>query len=284
MVQPASVTVTAGQPATFSVLASGTAPISYQWRKNTANISGATAASYTTPATTTADSGSKFDVVVMNNSGSITSSQATLTVNCRARRACDYHLSLRIKPSFAGQTATFSVVAVALRRFLINGARTPPTSAARLLPVTPRRRPPPPTTGRSSTWWSATLRQHHERASDAHCELRARRLQRSPRSPPIKPSMLDRPLHLASSPAAPRRFLTNGAKTPRTLTVRLVRATPRRRPPPPTTGRSSTCGQQHCGQHHERASDAHGECRARRSNDLHAARQSNRQCWTDRYI
>ncbi len=110
MVQPASVTVTAGQPATFSVLASGTAPISYQWRKNTANISGATAASYTTPATTTADSGSKFDVVVMNNSGSITSSQATLTVN-----AAPAAPAITTQPAnqtvIAGQTATFSVVA-----------------------------------------------------------------------------------------------------------------------------------------------------------------------------
>ena len=110
MVQPASVTVTAGQPATFSVLASGTAPISYQWRKNTANISGATAASYTTPATTTADSGSKFDVVVMNNSGSITSSQATLTVNA-ATNAPAITTQPVNQSVTAGQTATFSVVA-----------------------------------------------------------------------------------------------------------------------------------------------------------------------------
>ncbi len=110
MVQPASVTVTAGQLATFSVLASGTAPISYQWRKNTANISGATAASYTTPATTTADSGSKFDVVVMNNSGSITSSQATLTVN--AAPAAPAITTQPVNQSVtAGQTATFSAVA-----------------------------------------------------------------------------------------------------------------------------------------------------------------------------
>ncbi len=110
MVQPASVTVTAGQPATFSVLASGTAPISYQWRKNTANISCATAASYTTPATTTADSGSKFDVVVMNNSGSITSSQATLTVN--AATTAPAITTQPVNQSVtAGQTATFSVVA-----------------------------------------------------------------------------------------------------------------------------------------------------------------------------
>src|SRR5882762_3404018 len=54
---PASQTVTAGQTATFAVVATGTAPLSYQWQKNGANIAGAIAASYTTPATTTTDSG-----------------------------------------------------------------------------------------------------------------------------------------------------------------------------------------------------------------------------------
>jgi len=109
MVQPTSVTVTAGQSATFSVSASGTAPISYQWRRNTANINGATAASYTIPATTTADSGSKFDVVVKNSAGSITSSQATLTVNA-ATVAPTITTQPLNQSVTAGQTATFSVV------------------------------------------------------------------------------------------------------------------------------------------------------------------------------
>src|SRR5437899_11614807 len=52
--QPVNQTVTAGQTATFSVTAAGTAPLAYQWQKNGADISGATAASYTTPVTTTA--------------------------------------------------------------------------------------------------------------------------------------------------------------------------------------------------------------------------------------
>jgi hypothetical protein len=77
----ASSTVVAGQTATFSVTATGTAPLSYQWRKNGANISGATSASYTTPATATVDSGAQFTVVVTNSVGNITSSTATLTVN-----------------------------------------------------------------------------------------------------------------------------------------------------------------------------------------------------------
>src|SRR5580704_8535979 len=78
--QPASQTVTAGQAATFSVMASGTAPLSYQWLKNSANIGGATASTYTTPATIAGDNGAKFDVVVSNSAGSITSVMAVLTV------------------------------------------------------------------------------------------------------------------------------------------------------------------------------------------------------------
>jgi len=79
--QPVNQTVTAGQTATFTVVAAGTAPLSYQWQKNSVNIAGATSASYTTPVTTTSDSGSGFTVVVSNTAGTVTSTAATLTVN-----------------------------------------------------------------------------------------------------------------------------------------------------------------------------------------------------------
>ena len=82
--QPASQTVTAGQTATFSVVAAGTPPLSYQWQKNGGGISGATSSTYTTPVTTTADSGEMFSVVVSNTAGSVTSNAATLTVNASA--------------------------------------------------------------------------------------------------------------------------------------------------------------------------------------------------------
>jgi hypothetical protein len=81
MTQPANQTVTLGQTATFTVTASGTAPLMYQWQKNGANVSGATSSSYTTPATAATDSGAKFDVVVSNSAGSATSNSAILTVN-----------------------------------------------------------------------------------------------------------------------------------------------------------------------------------------------------------
>ena len=79
--QPVSQTVTAGQTATFTVAATGTATLTYQWKKNGTAISGATSASYTTPATTTSDNGAQFTVTVTNGAGSVTSNAATLTVN-----------------------------------------------------------------------------------------------------------------------------------------------------------------------------------------------------------
>src|SRR6267378_2988006 len=82
--QPASQTVTGGQTATFGVAATGTAPLSYQWRKNGTAIAGATSASYTTPATTSSDNGAQFTVAVSNTVGSVTSSAATLTVSTSA--------------------------------------------------------------------------------------------------------------------------------------------------------------------------------------------------------
>ena len=70
--QPASQTITAGQTATFSVTASGTAPLAYQWQKNGTAIGGATSSSYTTPAETTSDNGAQFTVVVSNSAGTAT--------------------------------------------------------------------------------------------------------------------------------------------------------------------------------------------------------------------
>jgi hypothetical protein len=79
--QPASQTVTPGQAAIFSVTATGTPPLTYQWQKNGSNITGGTSSSYTTPPTTTADSGEQFRVIVSNTLGNVTSNAATLTVN-----------------------------------------------------------------------------------------------------------------------------------------------------------------------------------------------------------
>ena len=108
--QPVNQAVTAGETATFAVVAGGTAPLSYQWQKGGVNIAGATSASYTTAVTTTANSGTTFDVVVSNTAGTVTSGMATLTVN-----AAVVGPTITTQPVnqavTAGETATFAVVA-----------------------------------------------------------------------------------------------------------------------------------------------------------------------------
>jgi hypothetical protein len=79
--QPYGVTVSVGQTATFTVTGEGSSPLTYQWQRNGVNISGATAATYTTPATATVDSGAVFTVLVSNSVGSVTSIAAVLTVD-----------------------------------------------------------------------------------------------------------------------------------------------------------------------------------------------------------
>ena len=108
--QPSNQTIFAGQTATFSVVANGTSPLSYQWSQNGTPIGGATSSSYTTPAETTSNSGATFSVVVSNSVGSATSNNATLTVNPDpvAPTITSQPASQTIN---AGQTATFSVTA-----------------------------------------------------------------------------------------------------------------------------------------------------------------------------
>ena len=85
--QPTSQTVTEGGTATFTVVTSGTEPLSYQWQQSTdsgqswTNIDGATDATYTTEATTTSMNGYQYRCVVSNSAGSITSDAVSLTVN-----------------------------------------------------------------------------------------------------------------------------------------------------------------------------------------------------------
>ncbi len=82
--QPADKTVILGRAAKFSVRATGTKPVCYQWNKNGTNILGATKPTYTTPATTLSDNGALFAVIVSDRAGSVTSNNATLTVKERS--------------------------------------------------------------------------------------------------------------------------------------------------------------------------------------------------------
>ena len=112
--QPANRTVKLGQTAKFSVSATGGAPLSYQWRKNGEDIIGATGASYTTPATTAADNGALFSVMVSNGGGSVTSNNATLTV--------------KLPPSITTQPADTTVTAGRTARFTVTATGAAPLS------------------------------------------------------------------------------------------------------------------------------------------------------------
>jgi hypothetical protein len=106
--QPASQTIDSGQTAILSVVASGTAPISFQWYQGTSGntstpITGATNSSYTTPALTATTS---YWVQVSNVVGSLNS--ITATINVQSLTIITQPASLTINP---GQTATLAVVA-----------------------------------------------------------------------------------------------------------------------------------------------------------------------------
>ncbi|MEI6395295.1 MAG: chitobiase/beta-hexosaminidase C-terminal domain-containing protein, partial [Verrucomicrobiota bacterium] len=78
--QPQSVTTNTGAAVTFSVMASGSTPLSYFWRRNSTPIAGAAGTSYTINNVQLADSGAQFSCLVSNGNGTIISSNAVLTV------------------------------------------------------------------------------------------------------------------------------------------------------------------------------------------------------------
>jgi hypothetical protein len=84
---PANQTVAEGQPAQFSVAASGPAPLAYQWQRNGADIPGANSQSYTTPPASPADDGARFRCVVSNAFGGVPSGEALLTVTASTATA-----------------------------------------------------------------------------------------------------------------------------------------------------------------------------------------------------
>lgn len=83
--QPQNASVKVGETATFSVTATGTAPLSYQWMidrdgKGFVTIGGATASSYTTSVVDKNCNGFQYKCVVTNAKGSAESNVAVLTV------------------------------------------------------------------------------------------------------------------------------------------------------------------------------------------------------------
>lgn len=77
---PVSQTVNYGSAATFTVTATGIPDPAYQWIKDGTSVTGATSATLTIPSATATNAGT-YSVVVTTSAGSVTSSNATLTVN-----------------------------------------------------------------------------------------------------------------------------------------------------------------------------------------------------------
>lgn len=112
--QPRSQSVPLGQAATFTVTATGTAPLTYLWSKDGAPIAGATGDSYTTPDVAAGDSGAQIAVTVTNSVNSVASSAATLTVGPRSPKAGDLRFqevgsSSEAEQSLEGATSGFQV-------------------------------------------------------------------------------------------------------------------------------------------------------------------------------
>ncbi|MDR3456038.1 MAG: immunoglobulin domain-containing protein [Verrucomicrobiae bacterium] len=82
--QPTNLTVVAGSTATFSVTATGTAPLAYQWSLNNTNLPGATNATLLVPNVQLSQNGSFYSVLVSNPANFVVSSNAFLTVSSPA--------------------------------------------------------------------------------------------------------------------------------------------------------------------------------------------------------
>jgi hypothetical protein len=130
MMQPADQTVSIGESATFSVTATGSAPLQYQWQKGGTAIAGATGSNYTTAATSSGDNGSSFTVVVSNADGSMTSSAAMLTVTAAAATAGTDVVTYKYDLMRTGQNLTESALTLSnvtsatfgkLRNLMVDG-------------------------------------------------------------------------------------------------------------------------------------------------------------------
>jgi uncharacterized GH25 family protein len=104
--QPANTTVAVGGNTSFTVVATGTLPLAYQWKFNGKNISGATNATYNIAKVAASNAGT-YTVFVSNSGGSVTSQPATLTLGTLPKITTSPS-SLTIN---LGLNATFSVVA-----------------------------------------------------------------------------------------------------------------------------------------------------------------------------
>jgi len=79
--QPSDVLRVAGEEARFNVIATGSAPFTYQWQKDGVDLPGETASELILPNVQNADDDTRYRCIISNGDGSITSNEATLTVH-----------------------------------------------------------------------------------------------------------------------------------------------------------------------------------------------------------
>ena len=106
--QPASQTVAVGRAATFEVEASGGEPLSFQWRRDGADIPGATSATLTLANVSESDDGARFRCAVTNPFGTVTSDEAVLTVTSNQPPVGTILTPAEGTHYVAGQTINFS--------------------------------------------------------------------------------------------------------------------------------------------------------------------------------
>ncbi|QHT69190.1 T9SS type A sorting domain-containing protein [Rhodocytophaga rosea] len=105
--QPDDVAVSVGEQVSFTVSASGTGPLQYQWQKNGVNIAGATSATYSISNTAIEDAG-QYRVIVKNAVGNVTSRAAILTIRANTVPEASIITPANGALYSAGQTINFS--------------------------------------------------------------------------------------------------------------------------------------------------------------------------------
>ena len=93
----------------FTVVASGSMPLTYQWKKNGVSISGATSSTYNIPSITGGDAASYTCVVTDVNGASVTSNAAVLTVNTVITINYGWFASNPLADVEAGNPITYNV-------------------------------------------------------------------------------------------------------------------------------------------------------------------------------
>jgi uncharacterized repeat protein (TIGR02543 family) len=120
--QPQSQSLSQGADANFTVSATGTAPLSYQWRFNTTPIPGATGTAYTRANAQLGDAGT-YSVAVTNSAGSTNSADAVLIVNFSLTATASAGGTVSKRPDQAGYApnAIVALTATANTNYLFTG-------------------------------------------------------------------------------------------------------------------------------------------------------------------